>query len=144
MSLSLNELKYLWRHNRTAYEICILLLLFRVLIFLNENVWFSLKISLKFVPKVPINKIPALFQILAWHWTGGKPLSEQIMVSLLTHKCITWPQWVNTLRPRQNCHHFVHNIFKCIFLKENVWISLRMLWSLFLGFELTILQHWFR
>ena len=31
-------------------------------IFLNENVWISIKISLKFVPKVPINNIPALVQ----------------------------------------------------------------------------------
>ena len=35
-------------------------------IFLNENVWISIKISLKFVPKGPINNIPALVQIMAW------------------------------------------------------------------------------
>ena len=29
-------------------------------IFLNENVWISIKISLKFVPKGPINNIQAL------------------------------------------------------------------------------------
>ena len=29
-------------------------------IFFNENVWISIKISLKFVPKGPINKITAL------------------------------------------------------------------------------------
>ena len=29
-------------------------------IFLNENVWFPVKISPKFVPKGPINNIPAL------------------------------------------------------------------------------------
>ena len=34
-------------------------------IFFNENVWISIEISLKFVPKGPINKIPALFQIMA-------------------------------------------------------------------------------
>ena len=31
-----------------------------------ENVWISIKISLKFVPKDPINNIPALVQIMAW------------------------------------------------------------------------------
>ena len=64
-----------WRH----YEVCALLCLAVVnplrprqngrhipddiikCIFLNENVWISLKISLKFVFKVPINNIPALF-----------------------------------------------------------------------------------
>ena len=30
----------------------------------------------------------------------------------------------NTLRPRQNGHHVPEDIFKCSFLKENVWISL--------------------
>ena len=63
-------------------------------IFLNENVWISLKISLKFVPRVPINNIPALVPIMAWRRSGGKPLSEPVMVSLLTHICITRPQWV--------------------------------------------------
>ena len=64
-------------------------------IFLNENVLISLKISLKFVAKVRINNIPALVQIMAWHRLVDKPLSEPMMVSLLTHICVTRPQWVN-------------------------------------------------
>ena len=63
-------------------------------IFLNENVWILIKISLKFVPKGRINNIPALVQIMAWHRPGHKPLSEPMMVSLLTHICVTRPQWV--------------------------------------------------
>ena len=55
-------------------------------IFFNENVWISIKISLKFVPKGPINNIPALVQIMAWRRPGDKPLSEPMMVSLLTHQ----------------------------------------------------------
>ena len=34
--------------------------------FLNEKVWISLKISLKFVPKVWMNSTPALVQIMDW------------------------------------------------------------------------------
>ena len=34
------------------------------------------KISMKFVPKGPINNIPALVQIMAWRRPGDKPLSE--------------------------------------------------------------------
>ena len=49
-------------------------------IFLNENVWISLKISLKFVPKGSINNIPALVQIMAWCHSGDKPLSEPMML----------------------------------------------------------------
>ena len=33
---------------------------------------------------------------MAWHWPGDKPLSEQMMVSLLTHIYITRTQWVET------------------------------------------------
>ena len=34
-------------------------------IFLNESVWISLEISLNIVPKVPINNISALVQVMA-------------------------------------------------------------------------------
>ena len=66
-------------------------------IFFNENVRISMKISLKFVPKGPINNIPTLVQIMAWRRSGDKPLSEPMMVSLLTHICITLPQWVKII-----------------------------------------------
>ena len=61
-------------------------------IFLNENVSISIKISLKFDPKGPINIIPALVQIMAWRRPGDKPLSEPMMVSSLTHICVSRPQ----------------------------------------------------
>ena len=63
-------------------------------IFLNENIWILIKISLKFVPKSSINNIPALVQIMAWRRPGDKPLSEPMVVNLPTHICVTRPQWV--------------------------------------------------
>ena len=63
-------------------------------IFENENEWISPKISLKFVHNVRINNIPALVQIMAWRRPDDKPLSAPIMVSLLTHICVTRPQWI--------------------------------------------------
>ena len=63
-------------------------------IFLNENVWMPIKISLKFVPEGPINNIPALVQIMAWRLPGDKPLSGAMMARLPTHICVTRPQWV--------------------------------------------------
>ena len=63
-------------------------------IFVNENVWIPMKISLKFVPKGSINNNPALFQIMAWRRPGNKLLSEPMMVSSLTHICVTRLQWV--------------------------------------------------
>ena len=64
-------------------------------IFLNEDVWISLKIPLKFVARGPINNIPAFGQIMVWRRPGDRPLSEPMMVCLLTHICVTRPQWVN-------------------------------------------------
>ena len=66
-------------------------------IFLNENAQISIKISLKFVPKGPINKISALVQIMAWRRSGDKPLFEPMMISLLMYICITRPQWVKPM-----------------------------------------------
>ena len=63
-------------------------------IFLNKNDSISTTTSLKFVPKGPINNIPALVQIMAWRRPRDKLLSEPMMVSLLTHICVTRPQWV--------------------------------------------------
>ena len=54
-------------------------------IFFNENIWISIQISMEFVPKGPVNNIPALVQIMAWCQSGIKPLSEPMMVRLPTH-----------------------------------------------------------
>ena len=42
-------------------------------VFLNENIWISLKMSLKFVPKFRIYKIQAFVQIMVWRRQGDKP-----------------------------------------------------------------------
>ena len=49
--------------------------------FSRQHFWrISIKISLKFVPKDPINNIAALVQIMAWRRPGAKPLSEAMPV----------------------------------------------------------------
>ena len=50
-------------------------------IFSKENIWCSIKISLKFIPRGAINNNP--------------PLSEPMVVSLPVHICVTQPQCVN-------------------------------------------------
>ena len=62
-------------------------------IFLNENAWISLKISLKFVPKVRINNIPALVQIMAWRLPGDKPLSEPMVVRTYMRHSASMSWW---------------------------------------------------
>ena len=34
--------------------------------------------------------------------------------------------YLNILKPRQDGHHFPEDIFKCIFLNENVQISIKI------------------
>ena len=70
-------------------------------IFVNENLWILLKISLKCVLKIRINNIPALVEIMVWRRSSDKPLSQPMLDSLRTHICVTWPQWANawTKRP---------------------------------------------
>ena len=74
------------------------------LIFLIENVKNSTKISLTFIPTGP-----ALVHIMAWRRSGEKPLSEPVAVSLLTHICVTWPQWVKkSLNDHTTAKYDVH------------------------------------
>ena len=67
-------------------------------IFVNENEWILIKISLKFVPRGLINNIPALIPLGA----GGNAISEPINIGwpwLSTHTCksVARPLWVNFL-----------------------------------------------
>ena len=101
-------------------------------IFMNENIIISTKNSLKFVPKGPINNNPALVQIMTWRRSGDKPLSEPMMVSLLTHICVTRPQWVNLSYPgryniksknldlnEKNCEQILHILCDCTGMDAN-------------------------
>ena len=63
-------------------------------IFVNENVWIPIKISLKFVSRGPINITQALVHLMAWRRPGDKPFSEPMVARLLTHICVVRPQWV--------------------------------------------------
>ena len=84
------------------------------------NVWILIKISLKSVLKGPNNSIPALIQIMAWRRPDDKPLFEPMLVSLLTHICVTGPQWANrisknlctlfTVSPNGRYHHFPQSL----------------------------------
>ena len=93
-------------------------------ILLNENVWIMITNSLKFVPKGPINNIPALVQIMAWCRPGDKPLSEPMLVSLPTHICVTRPQWVDFHR----CYHPLKWIQHYKWVVRGVCISIYILY----------------
>ena len=63
-------------------------------IFVNEKFYISINISLKFVPKGPINNIPALVRIMAFCRIGDELLSHQSWPSSLTRICGTRGRWV--------------------------------------------------
>ena len=92
-------------------------------IFLNESIWISIEISLKFVPKGPINNIPALVQIMATgrRRPGDKPLSEPMLVCLLTHICVTRPQWVKHIWLWLHPGHFITYISS-----DTLWSKLKL------------------
>ena len=48
-------------------------------IFLAENDTIPIQISLKFLPRSPIDNKPALVQVMAWRRIGDKPFRESMM-----------------------------------------------------------------
>ena len=46
---------------------------------MNEKFIISIRISLKFVPKSPIDNKAALVQVMAWRQTGDKSLPEPML-----------------------------------------------------------------
>ena len=87
-------------------------------IFLNENMWISLKSPLKFIPRGPFNNIPALVQIMACRRPGNKPLSESMLVFVPTHICVTRPQWV-----KMYLYRYIWNRLLVILYFSN-WINM--------------------
>ena len=83
-------------------------------------------------PIILVKPIQFIWCNLNYDW---EVTSEMDLVNLQTIP-------INTLRPRQNGCDFSNDIFKWIFLNENVWILIKI--SLFLRVQLTISQHCFR
>ena len=94
--------------------------------FLQWKYCIWIKFSLKYVRKGPIDNDPALVQIRAWRGSGDKPLSEPIIVNLLTHICVTRRQWVKM--PWQRSWYIIFWLCICSWslrLVKNAWNNLR-------------------
>ena len=83
-------------------------------IFLNENIWISIKISLKFVSKDSINDIMALVQIMAWvirpqwvNWTNDD--LTLIRLSKLNSYIWKWLHIENVCHPIEDKN--IENLF---------------------------------
>ena len=105
----------------------------------NESVWISITtctISLKFIPKGPIDYKSALVQVVAWHRTGEKPLPESMLTQFTdAYTALAWgwnEHWYSearvclgvTLSGYSEAKHAEHRstlgkpghtLFKCIF-----------------------------
>ena len=79
-----------WRSRENGRHVPMDILKWR---FLDENVWIPINISMTFVPTGQINNIPTMVQIMVW-----RQLYEPMMDYLITHICVTRPQWVKEIQ----------------------------------------------
>ena len=67
-------------------------------VFLNENIWMQINISLKFLIKCQINNIPQLLQIMTCRRPGARPLFYwRIYASLGTNELWKFSMWYKRL-----------------------------------------------
>ena len=107
---------------------------------------FRLTLNRSLLLKVWLNNIPTLAKKMAWCWLGDKPLSEPMMVNLLTHICVTRPQWVNphrspiygslgcnyTIQTDLSCYAKLIHKRKCLILSRHQWSEWRLFfWILY-------------
>ena len=98
-------------------------------IFLNGNDKIPIQISLKHVPRSPIDNNPALVR------TGNKPLHEPMFSQFTDAYMQHYGRWVHWTR-----QHGLR-VFNCIFFSENRWKSR---WNLSSMVQLTICNYWFK
>ena len=79
----------------------------------------TIKINLKITQLKCTSNLPGDNELI-----DGKPLPEPVKTKM--NNTITWLEGINTLKPRKHCHHFTDDIFKHIFLNENVWILFKI------------------
>ena len=84
--------------------------------------------SLKFVSKIRINSILEFVQIMAWHQPGTKPLSEPIMVTLLTH-IVTYMRHLASMSWTPVSHGVKGMQLNCKYVHENNKLTERHIWK---------------
>ena len=93
-------------------------------------------------PKHPVFHFAPMFHFAPTYYTGKMSSLYWIRAQVVLKKYLTS---LNTLRLRKKwlmSHRWLFK--KCILLNEMYKFWLRFHWSLFLSFELTRFQHWFR
>ena len=118
-------------------------------IFLNENAWIVIEISLWFVPKGLINNMSALVQVVAWRRTCAKPLSNQLW---LDYRRIYASFGLNELKEVRwqlpfHCYSMCRN--SCITglricSKEDMFIVRSAIWKCLHNIQMGISSVWWR
>ena len=87
-------------------------------IFLNKNIRISIKISRKFVPKVPINNFPAFGSDI---WTNDGLLTDAYMRHSAS-MCYICPRssTINSLNDYRNTYVFIHTSYEIDLLQSYV------------------------
>ena len=93
-----------------------------MIIIINDNYYVKNDVAMPFRRN---NDVIITQSVWACHPWGNMLTTCTISVSRNDRTCRTL-QHVNTLRPRRNRRHFADDIFKCIFLNENVLISIKI------------------
>ena len=89
-------------------------------IFLNENVWISIKTSLKFVPKGSFNIIPALVEITAWRIHASLGLNElRYMCSCVTISVLFCFHKRVFIVPVYSCNRYSTELLLCSIRTDN-------------------------
>ena len=116
------------------------------LILFNENVWILSENSTEICSWVLIDGKWAMVQVMAWHWTGPKPLPESMMPFPVHWSIYSTPDL-------SGLTHWgwekMADIFQTTFSNAFSWMKtyefrLEFHWIWFLRVQLTILQHWLR
>ena len=94
-------------------------------IFLRRMYGFRLKFHWNLILVAAIHIFPA--QAMLWCRLGDKPLSELMMVRLLTHICIAQPQWVKYMYTHTYAYKCEHiSIHAHISISAYRWIYLHI------------------
>ena len=88
----------------------------------KKNILHLIQISQKFVHCGPVDIKSTLVQVMAWCQKRWQAIPEPIMTQI--H--VTGSQWINKLRPRQMAAILQTTCWKCIFVNENLQISIKI------------------
>ena len=88
--------------------------------------WMTFRVG--FFVKIPLWISQCLIDNNSFHVSNDtKESPEPMLIKYEDITCHGVNEWVNSSLPGLNDRHFADDIFRCIFLNENLWISLNFI-----------------